>query len=361
MKPNIIPLILSLAVNSTVEAQCYSTGWQNPGTFSTDNSIGVYDYSIPGNTQQSDNSRSVASSLVSVLSGNTYYLKVSGFNFNIPWYASICGVTVEIESRATGLLLTASIRDHEVRLIKNGVITGNNYALAGNWGSSDSYKSYGGSTDTWGLVLNPADVNDPGFGIAISARITALIAALPSAEIDHIRMRLDYNPVLPVTLGYFNATRKKDEVLLEWQTMEEEDGAEITLETRMENGLWNVLQQFPMHFSTGYGYYSYTDRPRIRGLYQYRLKIKNQSGNIFYSGIRKISFEEGPAFRIYPNPASNYIITNLTGCLITDISGRKFSIPACNRNGETIFDIQALAPGIYMISNGKLAGKFVKE
>ncbi len=361
MRAIIVHITFIIAPLSTLRAQCYNTGWHSPATFSTDNSIGVYDYNIPGNTQHSDNSRSSAASLISILSGNTYYLKVTGFNFNIPWYASICGVNVEIESRATGLILSASIRDQEVRLIKNGIISGNNYALAGNWGSSDSYKSYGSSTDTWGLDLTPADVNDPGFGIAISARITALIAALPSAEIDHIRMSLDYNPVLPVTLGYFNASRISDKVLLEWQTMEEEDAAEITLQRNDNNDSWQVLNRYPMHFYSGYRYYAYTDRPLHSGQYQYRLKIKNQSGTVHYSAIRKITIDDPLVFTVYPNPARNYISINLTDCWISDMFGRRLDLPFSKKSGEISFDIHSISPGIYFISNGKTTRKFLKE
>ena len=361
MRAVILFITFIIAPLSTLRAQCYNSGWHSPAAFSTDNSIGVYDYSIPGNTQHSDNSRSAAASLISILSGNTYYLKVTGFNFNIPWYASICGVNVEIESRATGLILTASIRDQEVRLIKNGIISGNNYALATNWGSSDSYKSYGGSTDTWGLDLTPADVNDPDFGIAISARITALIAALPAAEIDHIRMSLDYNPVLPVTLGYFNASKTNGKVLLEWQTMEEEDAAEITLERKDYNGSWQVLNRYPMHFYTGYRHYAYTDRPLHNGQYLYRLKIINQSGAVHYSEIRKIIIDDPVVLTVYPNPAVHYLRINLTDCWITDMFGRRLNLPFRKQAGEISFDIHSLSPGIYFISNGQIKSKFLKE
>src|SRR5262245_61359342 len=110
MKRLFVTTAISLFLyNADLAAQCISSGWHNATSFSTDNSTGVYDFAIPANAQVSDNNRADASALISLLSGNTYYLRATGFGFSIPSYAIICGVSVEVECRGTGLILTAAI------------------------------------------------------------------------------------------------------------------------------------------------------------------------------------------------------------------------------------------------------------
>jgi hypothetical protein len=60
--------------------------------------------------------------------------------------------------------------DSTVKLVKGGVISGNNKALPGIWspGGHQNF-TYGGAGDLWGLALTPTDVNSPsGFGAAIN-------------------------------------------------------------------------------------------------------------------------------------------------------------------------------------------------
>lgn len=342
--------------------QCYSSSWQNATTFATDNSIGVYNFSSPSNAQTSNNSRASAASLISLLSGDTYYLKATGFNFSIPSYASICGVSVEVECRGTGLILTAAIRDNSVRLIKGGTITGSNRASGGDWSSSDTYRSYGGGNDLWGTTLTPADVNSSNFGIAISASIIALVAALPDAEIDHIRMRIDYNPVLPVTLEYFNATKKGNIVNLEWKTTEEEDGSVIILQRSEDNRTWKDIGRYELQQSHTNKVYKQNDTISQKKSCQYRLKTTLASGLTTYSNTRNIIMNDTEQLSIYPNPASDMIVVKGKNIRIVDILGRRW-MPSCivDENGSTTFFISNLPAGVYFAMNDKGANKFIKQ
>ncbi|HEX7905727.1 MAG TPA: T9SS type A sorting domain-containing protein [Chitinophagaceae bacterium] len=364
MKPLFLYSTLLFLIG-TANAQCISTSFANASIFGTDNSIGVYNFSSPGNAQTSNNSRASAGALVSILNGNTYYLKATGFNFNIPSYAMICGITVEAECRGTGLILTAAIRDNDVRLIKGGVITGNNYAKAGDWGDVDAYRSYGGGADLWGTSLSPADVNSTNFGIAFSARIIALIAALPDAEIDHIRMKIDYNPVLPIHLLYFSAFREKNKINLQWKTTEEEDEGRIILQRSSAQADWEDIRQYELHTNNS-GEYHYTDEGLAGGRYAYRLKMIGATGIITYSIVRIIeSIEEMNGVFVYPNPSSDFVfIKALKGQVIsiTDLYGRKYSIAKEMIGVDHYkFNIVSLRKGIYFINMGGKTFQFMKE
>lgn len=357
-----LPLLLSfLFCNGNTSAQCTSTSWQNASSFSTDNLTGVYDFAIPGNAQTSDNVRSAASSLVAILTGNTYYLVAKNFSFSLPSYATICGVTVEIESRATGLLLTTAVKDNEVKLVKNGVITGNNKALAGDWGSSDAFRSYGGSSDLWGTSLTAADVNSADFGVAVSARIIALISALPGAEIDYIRMKIDYNTILPVKLEYFNAQKNGNTALIEWKTTEEEPGAVLNLQRKINQGEWEVLKKYQLQsISAGY-VYAVSDTLTTSSLYQYRLQTVLTTGKISYSDVRSIRGGAETTVLMYPNPATDKITVNMQNISITDALGRHFLLPVMKKGNTSIITISGLSPGIYLLSDGTRTGRFVKQ
>lgn len=353
-------LVAFLYANAT--SQCTSTGFANASSFSTDNSIGVYNFSNPSNAQFSNNTRAVASSVIGILSGNTYYLKATGFNFSIPDYTSICGISLQVECRATNLLLTAAVRDNDVRLVKNGVLSGDNYANAVNWGTTDSYSTYGGSCNLWGTTLTPSDVNDPGFGIAFSARIIALIAALPTVEIDHIRLEVHFNTALPVKLSNFNASRSGNAVALCWKTDEEETGSSIILQRSTDNFNWDTLIRYELDFTTESKNYKFIDQPQSSGNYYYRLKTILATGKVDYSSIKMVSITDKKTLSTFPNPSVDYITVNNPSPVITDMFGKQWKLVVEKAdNLSSRINVTSLPKGLYIVhANGETC-RFIKQ
>jgi hypothetical protein len=350
----------------SLQAQCINTGYKNASNFSTDNTVGVYNFSSPSNAQASDNVKAVASSLVAVLSGDTYYLKATGFNFSIPSYASICGITVQVEHRATGLILTAAVKDNVIKLIKNGTITGNNKSNAANWGTTDTYFTYGGSSDLWGTSLIPDDVNASNFGIAFSANITALVAALPTVEIDHIQMSIDYYPMLPVSFLYFKSEKKNNGINLEWETGEEEDNAFVELQRSLNGGGWQTLTRFEMHFINSKKIYNYTDDIHETGVYAYRLKTTLASRQTSYSSIIETTFTRNNAISLYPFPAKDYVTIDNIPCAetvsVVNLQAQRFNlVPERISNSSFRLHIQRLPKGIYFAMIDNQAIRFLKQ
>ncbi len=141
----------------------------------------------------SDNVRATAAAL---LSSTSQYLYVSNFSFAVPTNAVISGIKVEIEkSRTAG---TGTLVDTAVRLVRRGVIMGENRAAQGAaWTGSDVYSSYGAiapSTgeegDLWGVPWAASDINSFDFGVVFSCSETAGLSA--TAGVDHIRVTIDY-------------------------------------------------------------------------------------------------------------------------------------------------------------------------
>lgn len=152
------------------------------GTFASDSTLGVVAITNPGNAQISDNSYATAILLITQISN---YLKVTNFGFNIPLDATITGITVSVERSSNTLNGT---HDNSVRLVKAGVISGNDKASANLWPTSDGTATYGSSSDLWGLSFTPVDVNLSTFGFVIDA-----VADLASTmQIDFVSMTVDY-------------------------------------------------------------------------------------------------------------------------------------------------------------------------
>ncbi len=350
------------------KAQCLTSSYRNGSTFTTENPGGFFNFNFSNtsNVATANNSYSSASSILALLVGNTYYLKATGFGFTMASYSSICGITVQIEKKANGLGLWSTITDNQVRIIKGGAIVGNNKASATEWTDSEVTATYGGGTDLWGTTFTPNEVNDPNFGVAISVHITGIVVA-PAAEIDNIRIMLDYNPVLPIKLAYFNSNKKGNLVQLEWKTTEEEDNAYISLQRSFNNdNNWQELKQYQLGFHNHDKLYKYEEQITKPGKYAYRLKMVNAEGAITYSAIRNITVADEKTIAVYPNPASDFIMLDATGTekevIISDAFARKWILPVNKINATTAqINIRSLPKGIYFINNGFQRGKFLKE
>ncbi|THU41298.1 T9SS type A sorting domain-containing protein [Niastella caeni] len=188
-------LCYALTTPRFAQAQCTASGPNSPGT-ATSTSFAGSDYSFnnPSNISVDDNSRSTASSIISLLSGQTEYLQATNFGFSIPVGSTICGIEVNVVKSATNVVLNlTSVTDYNVRIIKNGTVSGTNLADGSTlWPSSDTYTSYGNDNELWGTTWSQADINSSDFGISFSAEINGLVGLLPSARIDYISMTVYY-------------------------------------------------------------------------------------------------------------------------------------------------------------------------
>lgn len=130
----------------------------------------------------------------------TEYLKVTNFGFSIPGGATVTGITVEAELRASAEPNGAE--DEFIRLVKGGTVsTAVNRADATDWPSgadSDTYKSWGGGTDLWGETWTDSDINSSGFGAAISGDG---LSSASQVFCDHVRITVTYDPAPPAGSG----------------------------------------------------------------------------------------------------------------------------------------------------------------
>jgi len=126
----------------------------------------------------------------------------------------------------------------------------------------------------------------------------------------------DVNNPLPVELLYFDATKTKDYVLLEWETASEKDNDYFQIE-RSEDGIkFNAIGKV-----TGAGdskvkiEYKYKDEEISDGKIYYRLRQVDFDGDFEYSEVVSVGGQSlNNQLELYPNPANDFI--NLRGNII---------------------------------------------
>lgn len=178
---------------------------------------------------------------------NTSCLRVDSFGFSIPAAATITGIIVEIEKRASA---GSNIQDNGLRLLKNGVETGSNGAQSGTpWPYTDTYVTYGSCTDLWGTTWTPADINSGGFGLFF-ANIDYTCGGITTSYIDHIRVTVCYDACIASVNAGFSA----DDSLLTVSCTDQSAGATAWY-WDFGDGSTSTLQN-PVHTYTDTGTYT---------------------------------------------------------------------------------------------------------
>ena len=206
--------IISLTLISIVYAD--SSGPKNPAVAIDDASIGTEVWNDPENVTSSDDLKAA----VRVNDFNiSHYIKATDFGFSIPSDAIIEGVVVEIERRVSSNRSGSIVRDASVKLVKGGVISGEDRATGISYINKDINESHGSPSDLWGLALSPADINNEDFGASVAVTKSNSNGTDREARIDNIRLIIYYN----VTQGP-NATEFNSTITLLKQVVNDNDG-----------------------------------------------------------------------------------------------------------------------------------------
>ena len=105
----------------------------------------------------------------------------------------ITGIKVEIERSAGNKY--SHIKDVEAKIVKSdgSLGTENKADLVTEWPQADAYRTYGGDGDLWSETWSSSDINDPDFGVVISAKLSQDGSADGVARIDHVRITIYYS------------------------------------------------------------------------------------------------------------------------------------------------------------------------
>lgn len=162
-----------------------SEGPNYAGTAADGSGIGTAAWSNPGNAVSQ---QPPFASVVVPTAGGSHYLKLTGFDFNIPPGATIVGVGVGIQRHASA---RASVFDAAIRLLKAGAVQATDRSNKRPWQAVRSGGMfYGSVNDMWGTTLAPADVNNANFGLAIAVKNEA--AGQETAYVKAVAIQIFY-------------------------------------------------------------------------------------------------------------------------------------------------------------------------
>lgn len=247
-------------------------------------------------------------------------------------------------------LRRAEQKDNSVRLFKGGNVGGNDNATIADWPVTDTYITYGGIGDLWGLTWTPTDINNSNFGAGISA-------ALENAtlRVDHMRITVYTMSVLPLELVHFTATRKQSSIFCSWITASEKNTDYFELE-RSADGITFT----PIGKLNGAGEsqspltYHFEDIQPLQGINYYRLRMVDNDGGYEYTDVvSELFLAEGDAM-VYPNPAADWttilVPDGFEEIIITDAQGHIVD----QFEGSTLQDhkelnVQQMPDGTYFV------------
>lgn len=158
---------------------------------------------------------------------------------------------------------------------------------------------------------------------------------------------------LPVSLSAFNAKRAGNSVILNWNTENEVNAKEFTLQRKVGDAFLDIAS-IPATNNTNGSKYSFTDVNAAKAISQYRLKIVDQDGSFKNSDIRIVKGVNAASdFIVFPNPSSGNAkvtvsdISEPTDIQVIDNSGRVVKVYSM-MSGNTV-DLNGLQKGMYMI------------
>lgn len=154
------------------------------------------------------------------------------------------------------------------------------------------------------------------------------------------------DPVLPVTLAYFNAQKAENQAHLTWSTLEEANSSHFELQRSTNGRNWTIITNAP---ATNAGQvksdYNAVDPSPLSGENLYRLKMVDIDGTFAYSSIKRLFFDGQQFASFYPNPVGEQLLLGekaLTNAV---------SVKLLNQSGQQVFETSKPAT---MIKTGHL-------
>ena len=150
---------------------------------------GTADWANPSYITADDTSYASATLVGSILTSS--YLEGTHYGFDIPTDAAINGIQVTIGRHESGSTSGSfDVRDNVVRLLKAGVLTGDNKAATGTeWPIGSPVPAvYGTTADLWGTTWTPAEINADNFGVALS--VISNVNRI--AYVDYVQISVTY-------------------------------------------------------------------------------------------------------------------------------------------------------------------------
>jgi hypothetical protein len=258
-------------------------------------------------------------------------------------------------SGCIGLTLQrARALDNEVRIMKTGTPAGINLGLTTTaWPTTESYVTYGGAAQLWGLTWTTAEINASTFGAALSAH-----RQNGNLSVDHMRITVWSTSTLPIELLEFTAVPDGNNVATHWVTATETNNDYFLLERCVTGTQFETVARVEgAGNSTQLLSYSFIDENPVAGVSYYRIRQVDFNGNFSFSQIVAVNFEPGEPVlsSVYPNPSNDGVFTFLQGSIaVNEVAVFSSDLKlvktvALSPGDKPIISITDVADGIYFI------------
>jgi hypothetical protein len=178
--------VLFVAVPA-IPALADTAGPNFPGSGENLTGTGTEAWQTPGNIAASDTNYAT----VSFNKGNheSNYLRGSLYGFSIPEYATVTGIEVVINRKASSTTPPA-VRDNELYLVKGTTRVGLSKATNTAWPATLGTATYGGPGDLWETTWTPTEVGTIGVDLSAS---TGNNGDLKTISVDYITVKVYYS------------------------------------------------------------------------------------------------------------------------------------------------------------------------
>jgi hypothetical protein len=206
---------------------------------------------------------------------------------------------------------------------------------------------------------------------SIAGNIVSFLANVSNIAKGYYTIIYSTSPIsLPIVLTDFQAIPKTGAALLQWTVSAGSEPASFDIERSTD------AVQFASIGSLSGGadsstpdQYSFTDyQPKADANY-YRLKMTDVDGNLLYSGIRSLDFNDGTSagLRLYPNPATDQltismpVITGTVELRIINSAGSVLRTGQFSSTGLLRIPIIGLPNGVYFIEVRHGSEKYIQS
>jgi hypothetical protein len=270
-------------------------------------SISFSNESLPGsnrswiaveNANGSDDQYSDFSNLNNSANSYTDYILINKFLLDVPMDAIITGIEINVE-RSDPNQHTA---DYSVKILKYGVVTGDEKSTGAAYPASDGYNTYGGAGDLWGEFWTPDMINDNGFGIAIAAQRISGHNGQTNGRVDDVTITVffDQPSTLPVSLINFSAKKNNSSINLTWTTDDEANMSHYELQRSADGRNYSTILSVQSKNSVSRTSYTAIDNKPVNGIGYYRIKMMETDGSATYSRIVTVQSITGNTITVYP-------------------------------------------------------------
>lgn len=164
--------------------------------------------------------------------------------------------------------------------------------------------------------------------------------------------------VLPLTLTSFTASLNGSTVLLNWDVTDAVNFSTFEIEYSRDGSSFFRIGQLALNESQSH--YQFIHSPVTAPLNYYRLKLLDADGSFKYSLTLLVRTENLISLVVYPQPARDHIIVNVSAQRTQEITLRLFNAAGSRvkesrrllnkgNNSFTIDNLEAFSPGIYML------------